>query len=602
MAATASPLIHSDAGTPGWTSLPPPGFLHPFNRAMNELDLTDGEIRLLELMLSFDLPDPRHGGARKGIVWPGRKSLAENLGIKERTLRKRLAGLKAAGIIQDLSPAELRQLRNQGFDVPHDARRGAWRINYHLLPDLQVTQEESGPDDQPDRATKTGTNVPPPLYTQSENPKDPKQHQESKETTTATDTIHGGDDDSFSPPSEEEPFNNNSKKNIELQTALLGWKVSKPIANRIITRVTQETIHQALSLLQRNQALPRNQRIIINPPGWLCYTLTILDDPQLEAWEQRIAAAEEEISSSMPTTRTVVIEELLPKEQENPAAAPAAPIEPPQVEAAAAPSTPEPVEDAPEDVRKLIQQSFDEAEAHAAPAHMKGNTFGKSDQSAPTFDIQVATADDPGTSASVHCGVKSIEHHYDRLPEVPVDDVFIDPERTMPNPEPHPEVPEEDEPEDNVAALGRVSDSPEKNTETCSHESGHIWEETQPGSTPSDQSEEQMISPTQPHQPWHLDQADCDQLWRKVQNQLEGEQQHLPFLYQVTLNWKGDHVELQSPQRAIAWALENRVDRIQSLLQRLTGHEIEIEVTSGPWESSETVFNHPSGASVAKGG
>ena len=86
----------------------------------------------------------------------------------------------------------------------------------------------------------------------------------------------------------------------------------------------------------------------------------------------------------------------------------------------------------------------------------------------------------------------------------------------------------------------------------------------------------------------------------EVQNQLEGEQQHLPLLDQVTLRWKGDHMELQSPERAIAWALENRADRIQNLLQTLTGKALRVEVRAGPGEAGISGKEDREGASSAE--
>ena len=59
---------------PAGTLWPPPGFLHPFNRAVNQLNdghgLADGEARLLELLLSYDLPDPATGGTARASSGP----------------------------------------------------------------------------------------------------------------------------------------------------------------------------------------------------------------------------------------------------------------------------------------------------------------------------------------------------------------------------------------------------------------------------------------------------------------------------------------------------------------------------------------------------
>ena len=546
---TAIPPHQAAPPVPPAFPMAEPSFVHSFCRATASLDLDDGTLRLLELMMSFDLPDPRADGARKGIIWPSREKLAELLGIAPRTLRKRLASLKAAGIIEDLTAAELRQLRSQGFDVPSDARRGAWRIHYHLLPDL--LEEEVGREYSPDRAANTGTIVPPP-YTESGHPNRPSQHQESNDPAIVAQKTPAADGGEVTPPiPEPEP---------EIQTQLREWKVSKPIADRIASQVNLDLINQAIRLLERNQALPRERRVITNPAGWLYYCLMVLDEPQFETWQERITAAEEETIAPAPTTRTVQIPELMPQEPK--------PV----------PAKPEPVEDeAPTNIAQTIERSFQEAEAEAAPAHMKGYPCGKKPQDAPVFEVQVETDDQPGTVASIDCGVKQIEHRYDRLPEVPVDDVFIDPERTMPASEPSPEV-LDDDPVDNLGEERETSTAqdrdgpahmkgPEYGKEaTRSDERLHIWEDTS----------------SQP------DTTDCEKLWRQVLEQL-GEE-HLPLLDKVVCRWGEGRIVLHVPGKAVAWSLENRRGRIREILHGLTGQLLNVEVRPGRDPSAQSVW------------
>ena len=562
IASTALPPHRSSPPVPPVFPVAPPDFIHAFNHSVGQLDISDGSARLLELLLSFDLPDPRNGKERKGFVWPSRSTLAENLNVTERTIRKRLRELRDAGILEDLTTGELRQLRNKGHTVPDAGRGGGWKINYDQLPDFQLNEEGGFHPARKGDSTQGGRIVPPP-YTESGKTESRKEnHHQSSVTSTTSDNDGGGD---VSPlPPETEPSIPRSEESKELQIALLGWKVSRPIADRIVLQVTSEVIRQALTLLERNRALPREKRVIVNPPAWLCYTLTISDNPQLDEWERRIAAMEEESIAPAPTSWTVVIEELLPKERKS------ALVEP------------EPIEDEnPQEVAQLIEASFSQAEAKAAPAHMKGDTCGKEDEDVPVFDVQVGTEDQPGTTASFFAGVKTIRcGSFEILPE---DGMNIhDPERTMPDPEPVEAVMELETtaqlenttPEDELTVLDDpnascvATDSSVPDTATCS----------QPGTTPSDQSEEKMLSPTQPHQPLHLNQADCDQLWRQVQNQLEVEGQGSPLLNKVTLRWTENGVEFSAPSPAISWALGNRADLIQCLLQRLTGRSLRVEV------------------------
>ena len=552
-----------------------PDFIRAFNRSVAPLDLSDGTVRLLELLLSYDLPDPRNGKQRKGFVWPSRATLAENLGIAERTLRKRLAALKAAGLIEELTAGELRQLRNQGFDIPDGGRGGGWRIDYTKLPDFQTAS--GGQADRHVRATQTGTFVPP--YTrQSGKPEtDNTNHRYNEVATNLSTTADGDGSDGgeTTPPSLPEekhigPDDQDIRK--QMQTLLRKWSVSAPQAKRIVQQVDADLIRQAIHLLKRNRALSRDRRVIVNPAGWIVYTLTIVDDPALPEWERRIANMEEENTAPEPTTRTVMIPELVPQK---PAAAP-----------------PEPVEDEdPQEVTRLVEASFQEAEAQEK-------------EPVPVFDVEVETADRPGTTASFFAGVKTLEFRYGSFEIPPEDEMNIfDPERTMPDPEPIIAVEElettdqlEDAPpEDELTVLDdphascEVTDMPVATSdelpsfdgETCSDESGHIGEETQPGFTPSDQSEEKMLSPTPPHQPWHLTQADCKRLWQAVLDHLEEEGQWLPLLGQVSLRWERDTAVIVALGPAIGWALQNRVGRIQNLLQRLTGQALEVEVMMG---------------------
>ena len=562
IASTALPPNHSSPPVPPVFPMAHPDFIHAFNRSVGQLDLSDGSVRLLELLLSYDLPDPKNGQQRKEFIWPSRATLAEELNVTERTVSKRLSELRNAGIIEDMTGGEIAHLRRQGFDVPGPGRGSVWRIHYNKLPDFQLS-EEAG--------FYPGEKGASPPYTESGKPNGPTQHhQESKDVATVLSIADddGGDASSPSPP-ETEPSIPRSEESKELQTDLLKWKVSKPIVDRIVASVAPETVQWALALLDRNQVLPRDGRVIVNPPAWLCYVLTVLDDPNLAEWERRIAAMEEESIAPAPTSWTVQIEELLPKEQEPPPPTVPAPIETPPVEATVAPAALEVEiqEEAPADIAQAIEASFAEAEG-----------------AAPVFDVQVGTEDQPGTTASFFAGVKTIELRYGSLEIPPEHEMNIIDERTMPTPEPVPEGTEEDRVEE-VETMEEVSLSHEETNETCSDENGHIGEETLPPSAQSDQPVDEMLIPTQPHRPWHLNQADCDKLWQEIQAQLEGEQQHLPLLDQVTLRWKDDHVELQSPERAISWALENRADLIQSYLRRLTGRALRVEVQAkGRWK------------------
>ena len=592
IASTALPPHRSSPPVPPVFPVAPPDFIHAFNHSVGQLDISDGSARLLELLLSFDLPDPRNGKERKGFVWPSRSTLAENLNVTERTIRKRLRELRDAGILEDLTTGELRQLRNKGHTVPDAGRGGGWKINYDQLPDFQLNEEGGFHPARKGDSTQGGRIVPPP-YTESGKTESRKEnHHQSSVTSTTSDNDGGGD---VSPlPPETEPSIPRSEESKELQIALLGWKVSRPIADRIVLQVTSEVIRQALTLLERNRALPREKRVIVNPPAWLCYTLTISDNPQLDEWERRIAAMEEESIAPAPTSWTVQIEELLPKEQETPTTAATAPIETPSIEAtiALAALEVEIQEEAPADIAQVIEESFSQAEAETTPV----DTCGKEDEAVPVFDVQVETDDQPGTTVSIDCGVKQIEIRYDHLPEVPPEETMnlYDPERSMPDSEPvetevatpEPEATVQEDPNPNgamtVSSVGVLDEPMSHDDKNCSHESLHMWEETQPGFTPSDQSEEKMLSPTPPHQPWHLNQADCERLWQEIQAQLEEEQQGIPLLDQVTLRWKGDGVVLQAPGRAIAWALENRVNRIQCLLQNLTGQALDLQVLADP--------------------
>ena len=381
----------------------PPDFVHAFNRAVGQLDLSDGAARLLELLLSYDLPDPRNGKERKGFVWPSRATLAENLNVSERTISKRMSELRNAGIIEVLDATAVAHLRGQGYDVPGPGRGQVWALHYDQLPDFQFSGEGSFIPGGKGVSPQGRRTVPPSLYTRSGKPNGPNQHhQEDKDVATGSAVPPGGDGD-VSPPSSPEPevTEPSIEETQELRKALLGWKVSKPIADRFVGSVASETIQWALRLLERNQALPRDKRIIRNPAAWACYTLTIQDDPNLTEWETRITAMEEENIAPVPTSRTIMIPELAPQE--------------PKV----APAAPEPVEDDnSEEVAQLIEASFTEAEAQA-----------------PSFDVAVGTEDTPGTVASVEAGKKQVEIRYGQSPEAPEGDIIID-ERTMPDPEP----------------------------------------------------------------------------------------------------------------------------------------------------------------------
>ena len=62
-----------------------PGFIKLFVRATTRLGLSAGAALTLELLISYDHPDPHHGGERKGYVWPGRATLCDTLDIADRT-------------------------------------------------------------------------------------------------------------------------------------------------------------------------------------------------------------------------------------------------------------------------------------------------------------------------------------------------------------------------------------------------------------------------------------------------------------------------------------------------------------------------------------
>ena len=87
---SALPPHHAFSPIPEGTPLSAPDFLHLFNRSVGQLDLKDGAIRLLELLLSYDLPDPRNGQERKGFVWPSRKTGAVRIRVKNTHFPRRL--------------------------------------------------------------------------------------------------------------------------------------------------------------------------------------------------------------------------------------------------------------------------------------------------------------------------------------------------------------------------------------------------------------------------------------------------------------------------------------------------------------------------------
>jgi len=481
-------------------------FIHHFNRVVNQFDLTDGAVRLLELLLSYDLPDPRNGQQRKGFCWPSRSTLAEELGCSDRTLRRRLSELRAAGVIADLDASEVRQLRALGYDLP-DAATSGWSICYDQFP---MDVDEVG--------QRGGQNWPVP-HGPPESGKEPDNTTPEYKDTAAP--VDNGGDDKAPPIPEPEP-----EPEIHVQK-LLKWKVSRPQAQRIATQVDTDIIDQAIHLLKRNQALPCDQRVIHNPGGWCNYVLQILDDPALEAWEARIAAAEDTITAS-PTSRTVTIPELVPQE--------------------AKPASLEPVEDDdPVEVAQIIKASFLEAEA----------------QTAPTFDVTVGADGQSSTVTSIEAGKRQVELRYDRSPEALEGDIIID-ERTMPDQEPHPEVAEkngpvedEDDPAANVGERHEVSLV--QGERAPEHMSGHI------GEVPSPQ----------------LDQADCEWVWQQVQDQLEEAGQWLPLLDKVVVQRHAHTVELWASSPAVAWSLINRQERIEEVIRDVTGQTgLTVEVHS----------------------
>jgi len=330
------------------------------------------------------------------------KTLAENLGVSERTVTKRLGELRKAGIIEALDTREVAHLRRQGYDVPGPGRGSVWRIRYDKLPDFQLSEEAGFHPEEKGASTQGGRILQPPLESRKGN--GPRQHQESNEPATNTgDEVNGGGGEVSAPPSPEPEIQNLLEQN------LLEWKVSKPQAQRLASLVDADLIHQALNLLERNQALPRDKRIIRNPGGWIYYSLMILDDPALPEWERRIAAAEEDIRAPEPTTYVVTLPELAPP--------------PPPAVIGAPDETEESVEDleSPEEIAAAIEQSFAEAEGQAAPS----------------FDVACGTEKEPGTVASIEAGKKQMALNYGRSPEAPEGDIISD-ERTMPNPGPSP--------------------------------------------------------------------------------------------------------------------------------------------------------------------
>jgi 5-methylcytosine-specific restriction endonuclease McrA len=129
---------HSRAG--GALDTSQPGFIKRFHQAANRLNggrgVSHEEKLLLELLLSYDHPDPKFGGQRKGYVWPHRQTLGEYLKIGDRALRKHLAGLRDAGVIRDMTTEEVRRFQELGCDLRDAGRGRGWKIDHEQLAGL----------------------------------------------------------------------------------------------------------------------------------------------------------------------------------------------------------------------------------------------------------------------------------------------------------------------------------------------------------------------------------------------------------------------------------------------------------------------------------
>ena len=93
-------------------------------RVKEAFDLTYGQFAVLVALVVHDCPDPRHGGSKKGVVWPSPRALGEMTGMSERNLRRVLDQLEAKGIITCLNPEEAQG--GQGKVL-------RWRINYEAM-------------------------------------------------------------------------------------------------------------------------------------------------------------------------------------------------------------------------------------------------------------------------------------------------------------------------------------------------------------------------------------------------------------------------------------------------------------------------------------
>ena len=198
---TALPPHRSSPPVPPVIPVANPDFIHSFNRAVAPLDLSDGAIRLLELLLSYDLPDPKNGQERKGFVWPSRATLAAELNVSERTVTKRLSELRNAGIIEPLDAAEMAHLRRQGYNVPGPGRGSVWVVHYDQLPDFQFSEETGFQPEERGASTQGGRIVPP----SPESGKDNTLNQHQEESKEAATSESGDDDELASLSSEPEP-------------------------------------------------------------------------------------------------------------------------------------------------------------------------------------------------------------------------------------------------------------------------------------------------------------------------------------------------------------------------------------------------------------
>jgi hypothetical protein len=220
-------------------------------------------------------------------------------------------------------------------------------------------------------------------------------------------------------------------------------------------------------------------------------------------------------------------------------------------------------------VQEQIAQSLAEAERAERDA---GRPVA-----APAFIVEVETLDHPGTVAAVYGGKKQIVRRYDRLPEVPPEgemNVF-DPERTLRV---------ENPPSDPLGVSG--SQGPQ--SAIRNPQSAILEGEPDSGDPDLPETEAGLAgdpeAPTVEEgsaDPPPLDEVESKRLWQQVQEGLEEDGWGSPLLGQACLQWEGPAALLRAPV-AVSWAIERRQERIQALLQHLTGRKIAIQVRGGP--------------------